>query len=365
MSPENSPNLQRKARPAPVNLIAGDPTVTLLIGFIALAVVVFGILSPGSFLSMDTVKSMAFQMPELGILSLAMMVPLMSGGLNLAIIATANLAGLVIAAVVTNLIQPSSPPLAVAGVIALAIVAGSITALAIGLATGIDRRLFPCPPDFGDAGDDDARQGYRHCHHPGNRDRGIPACDPVYRKRHGTRDTGVDDPLRPLRNCGRDDYESYPFRCCGAHDRVERKSHSLLRRRHRARVDRRVRFVQPALLRRGSGDDGSIQLRPRGICRVLPLDHYSGFRARRGRPIRRIRQGSRPLAFAVAAPSHLDRFQPVGIQSASDRGNLGCDPDSGDFDRTRSRPVARSITACKTARCHGRIVMLRKVKRSQ
>ena len=137
MSPENSPNLQRKARPAPMNLIAGDPTITLLIGFIVLAVVVFGILSPGSFLSMDTVKSMAFQMPELGILSLAMMVPLMSGGLNLAIIATANLAGLVIAAVVTNLIQPSSPPLAVTGVIALAIVAGSITALAIGLATGI------------------------------------------------------------------------------------------------------------------------------------------------------------------------------------------------------------------------------------
>ncbi len=47
-------------------------------------------------------------MPELGILSLAMMVPLMSGGLNLAIIATANLAGLVIAAVVTSLIQPST-----------------------------------------------------------------------------------------------------------------------------------------------------------------------------------------------------------------------------------------------------------------
>jgi simple sugar transport system permease protein len=146
MSPENSPNLTTKARRAPLNLIASDPTVTLLIGFIALAVVVFGILSPRSFLSMDTVKSMAFQMPELGILSLAMMVPLMSGGLNLAIIATANLAGLVIAAVVTNLIQPSTPPLAVAGVIALAIVAGSMTALAIGLVTGIIVAFFRVHP---------------------------------------------------------------------------------------------------------------------------------------------------------------------------------------------------------------------------
>ena len=36
-------------------------------------------------------QSMAFQMPELGILSLAMMLALLSGGLNLSIIATANL----------------------------------------------------------------------------------------------------------------------------------------------------------------------------------------------------------------------------------------------------------------------------------
>src|ERR1700675_852596 len=106
MSPEPSPTSQKQPRPVSLNLFAGDPTVSLLIGFIALAVAVFGILSPARFLSMDTVKSMAFQMPELGILSLAMMVPLMSGGLNLAIIATANLSGLVIAAVVTNLIQP-------------------------------------------------------------------------------------------------------------------------------------------------------------------------------------------------------------------------------------------------------------------
>ena len=124
MSPENSPDSRRKIRTAPVKFLAVDPTVTLLIVFIALAVLVFGILSPSRFLSMDTVKSMAFQMPELGILSLAMMVPLMSGGLNLAIIATANLAGLVIAAVVTSLIHPSTTPLVVAAVIALAIVAG-------------------------------------------------------------------------------------------------------------------------------------------------------------------------------------------------------------------------------------------------
>ena len=46
---------------------------------------------------------MAFQMPELGILSLAMMMALLSGGLNLSIIATANLCALTIAFVLTAL----------------------------------------------------------------------------------------------------------------------------------------------------------------------------------------------------------------------------------------------------------------------
>ena len=43
------------------------------------------------FFSVNVLHSMAFQMPELGILSLAMMITLLSGGLNLSIIATANL----------------------------------------------------------------------------------------------------------------------------------------------------------------------------------------------------------------------------------------------------------------------------------
>jgi simple sugar transport system permease protein len=44
---------------------------------------------PVELSSGNTGRAIAFQMPELGILALAMMIPLMSGGLNLAIIATA------------------------------------------------------------------------------------------------------------------------------------------------------------------------------------------------------------------------------------------------------------------------------------
>ena len=40
---------------------------------------------------------MAFQLPDLGLLTLAMLMPIISGGINLAIIYTANLSGLTLA----------------------------------------------------------------------------------------------------------------------------------------------------------------------------------------------------------------------------------------------------------------------------
>jgi simple sugar transport system permease protein len=68
----------------------GGP-VTML-GLVLLALlVVFGLLLGDQLFSVGALQSMAFQLPELGILSLAMMVALLSGGLNLSIIATANL----------------------------------------------------------------------------------------------------------------------------------------------------------------------------------------------------------------------------------------------------------------------------------
>jgi simple sugar transport system permease protein len=119
------------------DLLGRDPTVTMLAALIVLAVVFFGVLAPSRFLSGETLRAMAFQMPELGILALAMMIPLMSGGLNLAIIATANLSALVMAAILTKMLGPESPPQAVVGVILLALAAGLLISLIVGLITGV------------------------------------------------------------------------------------------------------------------------------------------------------------------------------------------------------------------------------------
>src|SRR5258707_11959444 len=119
------------SKPQLAMLLPRDPTIALLVPLIAAAVIIFSLLAPSRFLSGETLRAMAFQMPELGILALAMMIPLMSGGLNLAIIATANLSALVMAAIITKMIGPTSPPQAMFGVIVLALAAGVATAFLI------------------------------------------------------------------------------------------------------------------------------------------------------------------------------------------------------------------------------------------
>jgi simple sugar transport system permease protein len=75
---------------------AFGPEVPGLLGFLLLVVMVFGVTAP-NFLTAANLGSIAFQLPELGILTLAMLIPIISGGFNLAIIYTANMAGLTLA----------------------------------------------------------------------------------------------------------------------------------------------------------------------------------------------------------------------------------------------------------------------------
>jgi len=58
-------------RPSLMAWFGRDPTATMLGALIALAVIFFSALAPSRFLSLETPRAMAFQMPELGILALA------------------------------------------------------------------------------------------------------------------------------------------------------------------------------------------------------------------------------------------------------------------------------------------------------
>ena len=87
------------APPLPVRLrhaIGGKMAASL--GLLVLVSIGFSLASD-RFLTGGTFTSIGFQLPELGLLTLAMMMPIISGGFNLAITFNANIAGLAMAAV--------------------------------------------------------------------------------------------------------------------------------------------------------------------------------------------------------------------------------------------------------------------------
>ena len=105
-----------------------------LLSLLAALVLVFGLLLGDRLFNATSFRSMAFQLPELGILSIAMMVALLSGGLDLSIIATANLVALTVAFIFSFV--PAEPGIAWALWQLLALAAGLALALVIGAVNG-------------------------------------------------------------------------------------------------------------------------------------------------------------------------------------------------------------------------------------
>ena len=98
---------------------------------IMIAVIILMALSAGTtFFSLSNLQSMSSQMPLLGILALSMVVCMLTGGINLSIIATTNACALVMASIITQ--HPDNTLM-----LLVALAAGLITAIVIGPANGI------------------------------------------------------------------------------------------------------------------------------------------------------------------------------------------------------------------------------------
>ncbi|WP_316860340.1 ABC transporter permease [uncultured Cohaesibacter sp.] len=104
----------------------GSETSGLSVILIVVAVA-FSFSSP-KFLTMANLESMGFQMPLLGLLTLAMLAPIVSGGFNLAVVFTANMSGLTLAWI---LIQFGGPDAGIG-----AFILGCLAAMLVGLLAG-------------------------------------------------------------------------------------------------------------------------------------------------------------------------------------------------------------------------------------
>ena len=102
---------------------------------VALTVAVFvtmSLLNPGRFLSAANFESMAFQFPELALLSLAMLLAMLSGGIDLSVVAVANLCGILAAMILTGELSGGEP----LGGTATSIVLAVVVAVACGACCG-------------------------------------------------------------------------------------------------------------------------------------------------------------------------------------------------------------------------------------
>ncbi len=110
---------------------------TLILGAILLAVLgLMWALNGSQFVQFENVQSMAFQLPELGILSLAMMITMLTSGINLSIIASANLSAITAALILTNFVTPDAGGIGPAAIAAGAVAAGLLVSAIIGLLNG-------------------------------------------------------------------------------------------------------------------------------------------------------------------------------------------------------------------------------------
>ena len=127
-------------------ILNGDRNLTRLFVIMIFVFVVMAILKPNPFLTLRNVSSMAFQTPEFGILSIAIMITMLTGGIDLSIVGIANLSGIMAAFIMVEL----TPANATSGqqilIIALAVAISICIGLLCGLFNGVVISKIGIPP---------------------------------------------------------------------------------------------------------------------------------------------------------------------------------------------------------------------------
>jgi len=113
-----------------LNKLPGDRIIRLQVLMLVAVLVLFSLTLGGRFFSLGNFQSIARQLPGLGLLALGMGVTMLTGGINLSIIASANACSLLMAALIVA--HPDQPQW-----IALALLAGLALAVAIGVVNGV------------------------------------------------------------------------------------------------------------------------------------------------------------------------------------------------------------------------------------
>lgn len=114
---------------------------TMLIVLLILCTVFFTIMDP-SFFSMNSFSSIAKQMPEIGLFTMAMMLPMLVGGIDLSIIASANLGTIFMSMYMAASVEKGNDGISV---VLTAIAICMITCIVVGFVNGVIVAIFKIP----------------------------------------------------------------------------------------------------------------------------------------------------------------------------------------------------------------------------
>lgn len=101
---------------------------------LVLIVILMSALNP-RFLSVGNIVSMSYQLPIIAILSIGMMVSILTGGINLALIATSNFTGIVVALILQAIMGENTADASI-GVSLIALSGGLLVAILVGALMG-------------------------------------------------------------------------------------------------------------------------------------------------------------------------------------------------------------------------------------
>jgi simple sugar transport system permease protein len=112
---------------------AVNPHTTSLMGLVVIVGLLFSIINPKVYPSVLNMQSMAYALPEIGLLSLAVCVTMSTGGIDLSIVATANLSAITLAAVSGWQSSPAGlmTPVAVLAALAVGGACGAVNGLLV------------------------------------------------------------------------------------------------------------------------------------------------------------------------------------------------------------------------------------------
>jgi len=114
-----------------------DSNLVRLLIITAIVFAIMAALVPSKFLTMRNIESMSFQFPELGLLSIAIMVTMLTGGIDLSVVGIANLSGIFMALIFTKVIPEGTAGIAMFSYIILGIAVGVATGAFAGYLNGL------------------------------------------------------------------------------------------------------------------------------------------------------------------------------------------------------------------------------------